>query len=106
MIGALITFLVLFGLIKIFEKSRDDLDNFGIATVAVIPVLIVIVVSVAIGFVYPSPILLLALPPLVLIGSTFGILWKHLDIPAGRSILYTVVVVIVNQAVAFALALT
>ena len=40
MIGAFITFLVLFGLIKVFEKSRDDLDNFAIATVAIVPILL------------------------------------------------------------------
>ncbi len=33
MIGAFFTFLVLFGLIKTFERKRDDLENFNIATV-------------------------------------------------------------------------
>ncbi|MDX1507953.1 MAG: hypothetical protein R3358_06715 [Woeseiaceae bacterium] len=106
MIGAFFTFLVLFGLIKVFEKGRDDLDNFAIATVAIVPVLIVVVVRIVLGLLFPNPVLMLALPPLVLIGATFGILWKHLEFPIGRSIMYTVVVVIVNEALAYALAPT
>jgi hypothetical protein len=39
MVGAIITFFVLFGLIKTFERKRDDLDNFNIATVAIVPIL-------------------------------------------------------------------
>jgi len=46
MIGAFFTFLVLFGLLKIFERERDDLDNFNIATIAVVPVLSVALVSI------------------------------------------------------------
>ena len=106
MIGAFFTFLVLFGLIKVFEKGRDDLDNFAIATVAIVPVLIVVVVRIVLGLLFPNPVLMLALPPLVLIGATFGILWKHLEFPIGRSIMYTLVVVIVNEALAYALAPT
>jgi len=67
MLGALITFLVLFGLIKIFERSRDDLDGFQIGTVAIIPILVVVVIQVVLGLLYPQPILMLVLPPLVLI---------------------------------------
>lgn len=44
MLGALLTFLVLFALIKVFERKRDDLDNFNIGTVADVPVLSVIAV--------------------------------------------------------------
>ncbi len=100
MLGALITFAVLFGLIKIFERGRDDLDGFQIATVAIIPILVVVVVRIALGFLYPQPMLMMVLPPLVLIGLTFFLLYKNLEIPLGRSIAYTVVVVIVNEALA------
>jgi len=100
MLGALITFLVLFGLIKIFERSRDDLDGFQIGTVAIIPILVVVVIQVVLGLLYPQPILMLVLPPLVLIGLTFFLLYKHLEIPVGRSVAYTVTVVIVNQVLA------
>ncbi len=100
MIAAFVAFLVLVALIKVIERGRDDLDGFVIASVAIIPILAVIVARVAVGFVYPEPLLLMLLPPLILIGLTFGLLWKHLDIPIGRSIGYTVVVVIVHQGLA------
>jgi len=101
MFGAILTFLVLFGLLKVFEREREDLDNFSIATVAVVPVLSVVLVSMALGFLYPNPTLLTLLPPLILIGMTFGLLWKNLDIPFGRSLGYTLVVVIVNETLGY-----
>lgn len=104
MIGAFVTFLVLFGLIKIFERKRDDLDNFSIATVAIVPILSVILVGGALLFFYPNPTLQMVLPPLVLIGMTFALLWKNLEIPVGRSIGYTAVVVLVNELLAYFLA--
>ncbi len=104
MFGALITFLVLFGLIKIFERSRDDLDSFQIGTVAVIPILVIVVIRVVLGLLYPQRILMLVLPPLVLVGLTFFLLYKHLEVPMGRSIAYTLAVVIVNEVFAILLA--
>ena len=104
MIGAFLTFLVLFGLIKIFERSRADLDNFNIATVAVVPILAVVLVRILLGFLYPNPTVMMILPPIVLIGLTFGLLWKNLEISVGRSIFYTVAVVIVNDTLAYFLA--
>ena len=53
MFGAFLTFLVLFGLLKVFEREREDLDNFSIATVAIVPVLSVVLVSMALGFLVP-----------------------------------------------------
>lgn len=103
MIGALITFLVLLGLIKTFERSRDDLDNFQVGMVAVVPILAVVVVQVVLGLLYPQPLLMMVLPPLVLIGFTFFLLYRNLEIPIGRSIAYTVAVVIVNQGLAVVL---
>ena len=100
MLGALITFLVLFGLIKIFERDRDDLDNFQISLVAVVPVLVVIVIRVTLGLLYPQPILMMTLPPLALIGFTFFLLYKNLEIPMARSIAYTFAVVVVNELLA------
>ena len=103
MLGALITFAVLFGLITIFERDRDDLDNFQISMVAVVPIIVVVLIRVVLGLVYPQPILMIALPPLALIGVTFLLLYKNLEIPVGRSIGYTVAVVIVNEALGFIL---
>lgn len=106
MIGALLAFLVLFALVKVFERSREDLDNFNIATVAVVPLLSVVLVRVVLAFVYPNPTLALILPPIVLIGMTFFLLWKNLELPAARSALYTLAVVFVNEALGYVLAST
>ena len=104
LVGALLTFLVLFGLIKLFERDRDDLENFTIGTVAVVPVLAAILIKVVIGLLYPDPIVLLVVPPVLLIALTFILLWKNLEIPVARSILYTIVVVIFNEGLGFLLA--
>ena len=104
MIGAFVTFLVLFGAIKLFERDRDDLDNFVVATAVVVPILVAILIQITLGLLYPEPLLLGLLPPLVLIGLTFSLLWKHLEIHVGRSIGYTVLVVIVNETLAILLA--
>lgn len=98
MLGALITFAVLFGLIKVFERNRDDLEGFEIATIAIVPILVVVVIQVTLGLLYPKPILIMTLPPLALIVVTFLLLVKNFGIPVGRSIAYTVTVVIVNVA--------
>lgn len=96
MIGAVITILVLFLMVKVFEKDRDDLDTFQLATVAVLPVLCIIVVRITLAFVYPNPTLTMLLPPILMVGLTFALLWKHLEIPALRSATYTIVVIVVN----------
>ena len=100
MLTILITFLVLFGLIKIFERKREDLDGFQAAVVAIIPVVSAMLVQFALAIVYPEPLALILAPALVLVGLTFYLLYKNLDLPLGRSIAYTVVVIVVNQAVA------
>ena len=104
MVGALVTFFILFGLIKLFERDREDLDNFTIGTVAVVPVLAAILVRVIIGLLYPDPLIMLFLPPVLLIILTFVLLWKNLKIPIARSVLYTAVVVAVNEGLGFVLA--
>lgn len=104
MVGAFITFLVLFGLIKVFERKRDDLDNFNIVTVAIVPVLSAVLTQIGLGFLYPDPTLLRFTPPVVLIGTTFLLLWKNLEIPLGKSFAYTAIVTLVNEGLAWFLA--
>ena len=101
MIGAFLTFLLLFGLIKGFERERDDLDGFTIGTVAVVPVLALILINVAIAFTIPESAVARFLPFIVLVALTFGLLWKHLEIPIARSAAYTAAVVAFNIALGF-----
>ena len=103
MLGALITFAVLFGLIRIFERKRDDLDGFDIGMVAIVPVLVAVIIQVVVGFFFPEPLLMRVLPPLALVGFTFVLLFKHLEIPVARSIAYTLAVVTVNTMMAMLL---
>lgn len=104
MLGALITFAVLFGLIRLFERKRDDLDGFDIGMVAIVPVLVVVIIQVVVGFFFPDPLLMRVLPPIALAGFTFVLLFKHLDIAPGRAIAYTLTVVAVNSVMAMMLA--
>ena len=97
MLGALFTFLVLFGLIKVFERGREDLDSGQVAMVAIVPVLVVL------GLLYPDPLLLLILPALALLGVTFVLLHKNLEIPVGRSIGYTLAAFVANEVAGFIL---
>lgn len=101
MVGAFISFLVLFGLIKLFERGRDDLDGAAITMAAIVPILIAVLIRVALEFLYPEPILTLTLPPLALIGSLFFLLYKNLEVPLGRSVGYTVGIVLLNEGLAF-----
>jgi hypothetical protein len=103
MLVALITFSVLFGLVRIFERKRDDLDGFDIGMVALVPVLVVVIVQVVISFFFSDPLLMRVLPPLALIGFTFVLLFRHLEIPIIRSIAYTLAVVTVNTVMAIML---
>lgn len=101
MIGALITFFVLFILIKTFERDREDLESFSIGMVAGAPIIAVVLVQIALGLVVPNSIFLLILPPIVLIGVTFFLLWKNLEISKGRSAGYTFAVVLVNEVLRY-----
>jgi hypothetical protein len=96
MIGLFLTVLLLFGLIKFFEKKRDDIETFNLITVAIVPAISSFLTLVAVGAFFPELPLLQFLPLAVLIATTFGLLWKHLEIPAGRSALYALAIVVLN----------
>lgn len=98
MIAALIAFVVLFGLIRVFDRDRDDLDNFQIATVAIVPVLVVMLLRMSLELLFPQPLLIMVLPPLAFIGFTFFLLHRTLEIPLGKAIAYSLVVLLVNEA--------
>lgn len=104
MIGALLTFCFLFLLIKVFERERDDLDGFAIGTVAVVPILALVIVNVVLLFAFPESPAPTVVGPMILVAMTFGLLWKNLDIPVWRSAAYTAAVVAFNigMAVIFA----
>ena len=79
MLGAFIAFVVLFGIVRFFAAR------------------------VIIGLIYPDPNLMFIAQLVVLIGMTFYLLRQILKIPGGRSAMYTLAVVLVNEGVGFAL---
>jgi len=103
MVGAFVTFIVLYGLLYCFERGRTEVDGFSIATVAGAPVLLVFLVSVSLSFLYPHPVALAVLPLATLLITTFLLLFKLMELSAGRSAAYTVVVLIVNIGISFVL---
>ena len=46
MIGAILSFVFLYALIFVFERKRDDLDAFSIATAVVVPTIVVVLIRV------------------------------------------------------------
>jgi len=96
MIGALVTFLVLYALLFWLERSRTEVDGFSIATVAAAPVMLAVVVKIALGFLFPHPLALAYLPLVAMLITTIILLLRMMELPAGRSAAYTVVVLVLN----------
>jgi hypothetical protein len=96
MIGALITFLVLYGLLYGLERQRTEVDGFSIATVACVPVLLTVFVTIILGMFYRRPLALAVVPLATLLVATFLLLRKMMELPAGRSAAYTAVVFVLN----------
>jgi hypothetical protein len=102
MIGALVTFLVLYGLLYWLERNRTEVDAFSIGAVAVVPVLLVVLVSIGLAFLYPDPVALAVVPLLTLLVATFVLLLKIMRLSVGRSAAYTAVVLVLNVGLSFA----
>lgn len=96
MIGAFLTVVFLFGAIRLFEKDRDDIETFNLLTVAIVPAIASFLTLLVVGAFFVEMPLLRLLPLAVSIGMTFGLLWKNLEIPAGRSAIYTLGVFALN----------
>ena len=104
MFGAFATFLVLYGLLYALERKRTEVDGFSIASVVGIPLIASVLAMIGLGFLYPDPLLLATVPLAILLIGTFLMLKKFIELPTGRSLAYTVVVLVVNVALAVILA--
>ncbi len=88
MISAILTFAFLYGLISFFERDRDDLDAFSIATAVVVPVIVTIFVQIGAGLIGLAQWAdLIGLGTLAI--ATYLILAIHLEIKASHAIAYT-----------------
>ncbi len=95
MVGAILTFIFLYGLIYFFERDRDDLDGFTIATAVVVPTIIMIFVQIGAGLLGLGQWAgLISLAALVV--ATYLVLAIHLEIKRGHAIAYTAAVVVFN----------
>ena len=95
MIGAILIFVFLYALIYFFERKRDDLDAFSIATAVVVPTIVVVLIRVGGYFLGLGPWTeLLAI--VGLIAATYLVLAKNLDIKPSRAAGYTAAVFAFN----------
>ncbi len=105
MLSGIVTFALLFALIWVFErKRRKDLDEFSIATAVVVPIIIaalILIIGGLLGF-YPWSAYVAWFAELV---ATFLVLWKFLEIPGIRSIMYTIAVLITKVVLAITIEL-
>lgn len=100
MISALATFVILGGLLFWREKQSARLCLLRIATVAALPIGLVVLAFTVLGSYYPDPLALAFVPLVVLIAATFVLLLRLLSLPVGKSVAYTGVVLAVNVGVA------
>ena len=101
MIGALITFAILYVVLYSIERTRTEVDGFSVATVAGAPVIGSVLVAIALGFLYPDPLLLAFAPLATLLIITFLLLKKLMELSTTRSIAYTTLVLALNVGIAF-----
>jgi hypothetical protein len=97
MIGAIFTFVLLYALIYLFERQRDDLDAFSIATAVVVPTILVLVVHFMLRFAGIDRWAGLV-EILVLVVATYMVLTMSLAIRRARALTYTSVILVFNFA--------
>ena len=95
----MLTFLFLFALIYIFDRKREDLDAFSIATAVVIPTILVFLFRMAAGFLELGTWAAFAELGLLVL-ATYLILNLNLGFKAGRSAAYTAAGLVFNIGVA------
>ncbi len=98
MISFFFTFLVLYILLKASESNREDVSGFMIVSLALIPALAVIVLTGVLRPVGLEPVVLIGIRAVFLGALTFGLLWKFLGMPVGRSLMFAAIVIFVSEA--------
>lgn len=98
MIGAIFTFVLLYALFYMFERQRDDLDAFSIATAVIVPAVLVFIVHFALQFAGVTTWSGL-IEILVLVVATYLVLTMSLGIRRARALAYTSVILVFNFAI-------
>lgn len=100
----MLTFLFLFALIYLFDRKRDDLDAFSIASAVVVPAILVFLFQIAAAYLEFG--LWAGFAGLgLLVVSTYLVLNLVLGFKALRSLAYAVAVLAFNIAVGVGFAL-
>lgn len=97
MIGAIFTFVLLWALILLFERHRDDLDGFSIAAAVIVPTILVLAVHFGLRFAGIDRWNGL-IEIVVLIVATYLVLTMNLAIRRTRALAYTSAVLVFNFA--------
>lgn len=94
----MLTFLFLFAMIYLFDRKRDDLDGFSIATAVVAPAIVVFLFRITAGMLEFGLWAAFAELGLLLV-ATFLVLRFVLAFKATRAAAYTAAVLVFNIAV-------
>ena len=101
MIGSIFTFLVLYILVKASEGNREDVSGLMIVTLALIPAMTIVVATGILRPIGLEPWVLICMRSVLLVGVTFGLLWKFLGIPVGRSLAFSIITLLVSETPLF-----
>ena len=96
----MLTFLFLYGLILVFDRKRDDLDAFTVATAAFVPAVLVFLFRMAAGYLEFGAWAAFAELGLLIV-ATYLVLTLNLGFKAGRAAAYTGAVFALNIAASF-----
>jgi hypothetical protein len=94
--------LALYGLIRLFERNRSEIDGFDIALAAIAPVIVLLLArGVMVLFHLGAWANYAAL--IVFTGAIVLILWKMAKIPLKRSFVYALVILVLNVTLSLVL---
>ena len=100
MISALLSFLVLLGLLWRFERDRARLDPLRVGLAVFLPLLRVIAMRVVSARAGIAPVAGEVAAVAVFLVATWCALWRLVAVPRGAAFVYAAVVVVVNVVAA------
>jgi hypothetical protein len=96
---SLLTFAFLYGLIFLMERGRSEVDPFLVAVAAIAPMISAFLLAFAAGIFGLPAIVTIWIWMITLIGVTFLVLLRTLQIPVVRAVGYTIAVFVFGLAV-------
>jgi len=87
--------LALYGLIRVFERNRSEIDGFDFALAAVAPVIVLLLARGAIS-IFGLGAWANYATLLMFMGAIILVLWKMAKVPLKRSIIYALAILALN----------